>query len=150
MSSRTVIEAVMVEVRKDFPDIQLGIGRREAAQGGSPARVDWVNLSGTHRGPQQSGHNPRPLANRWTQWTVKCWGTDLDAAERIMESVVRALHLTLTRGGYELVGEDGVDVGQLSEGEAIALVVSLGVPILDRAQPVVRPTTIATQGTITP
>lgn len=148
MSSRTVIEAVMVEVRKDFPAVQLAIGRREAVAHGTPPRIEWVNLGGAHRGPQQSGHNPRPIANRWVQWAVRCWGADLDEAEALLSSVVRALHLTLTRGGYELGGEEGVETGLIGEGEAIVLTVSLGVPILDRAQPTQRATTLNTNGTI--
>lgn len=139
----------MAEAVADVPGLAWVIGHRDAAALDKSPRAVWIPVRGTHRGPQQSGHNPRPIANRWVQWTVKCWGSDHDEAEAIMAAVVRGLHLTCTRGGYELGAEEWVEVGVASSGEAVLLTVSLGIPILDRAQPIARPLTVETPGALT-
>lgn len=150
MSARSVIAAVMAEACADVEGLVWDVGHRAAASNGSPPRADWLPERGAHRGPQQAGHNPRPLANRWVQFSVRCWGADHDAAEAILEAVVRGAHLALTRGGYELVGEEWVEVGALSQGEAAVLSISLGLPITDRPQPTARATTVTTPGDLTP
>ena len=134
-SSRAVIEAVMAEALKDRPELSWAIGHRLAAENTSPGRVDWVPRNGTFRGPQHSGHNPRPLHNRETLWAVMCWGIDHDDAESIMEVVIRGAHLILTAGGYSLEGEEWADAAKLSTGEQVTFGISLGIPILDRPQP---------------
>lgn len=150
MSARSVIAAVMAEACADVEGLTWDVGKRPAAENNSPPRADWIPERGPHRGPQSSGHNPRPLANRWVTFSVRCWGADHDAAEAILEAVVRGAHLALTRGGYELGSEEWVEVGALSQGEAAVLSISLGLPVLDRPQPTARATTVTTTGDITP
>ena len=135
MSSRTVIAAVMVEVAKDIAGVTYGVGHRELAEANDHPRVDWVPVQGVFRGPQMSGHNPRPLQNRWTRWDVRCWGADLDATELILAAVVRGCHLALGKGGYEVEGETWAEVGVVSDGEQVTVGVYLGIPVCDRPQP---------------
>ena len=143
---RSVIASVMAEACKDVEGLLWDVGARAAAENKSPPRADWIPERGAHRGPQQSGHNPRPIANRWVQFSVRCHGADHDAAEAIMAAVVRGAHLALTRGGYELVGEEWADVGAITQGEAVVLSISLGLPVFDRPQPTARPTSIDLPG----
>jgi len=137
MTARAVIEAIMAEVALDVPGVTYAVGPRECAATGAPPRVEWLPGDGAFQGPQRSGDNPRPLQNRWLTFHAKCWGADGDAAEALMEAVVRALHLTLTIGGYRVQGEGWVAAAQLSEGDAVILQLQLGLPVLDRVQPTV-------------
>lgn len=147
MSARTVIEAVMEEVRLDIPEVTWGI--RESAEHHAPPRVNWEPMQGTFRGPQASGHNPRPIQGRSLRWEVRCWGVDYDATELLLNALVRALHLTLTIGSYGLDGETWADVGAMSQGDQVTVGVILGLPVCDRAQPATT-ATLNANGTIRP
>lgn len=154
MSSSTVIAAVMEEVGRDIAAASVegftwGRGRREAAKHNAAPRIDWIPLRGVFAAPQHAARNPRPIANRWTRWDVRCWGVDQDQAEQLLEFLVRALHLTLTGGGYKATGEEWVEVGVLSAGDAVVVSVELGIPVCDRVQITTRPTDATTNGTIT-
>lgn len=154
MSSRLVIASVMDEVGRDIASASItgftwGCGRREAAKNSAATRIDWIPLRGAISAPQHAGRNPRPIANRWTRWDVRCWGADMDQAEQLLEFLVRALHLVLTGGGYKAGGEEWTEVGMLSAGEAVVVSIELGIPVLDRTQPTARPTSVSTNGTIT-
>lgn len=149
MSTASVLTAVMTEAAIDVPGLTWGLGHREASKQHVAPRAVWVPVRGAHRGPQQGGTNPRPIANRWVTYTVRCVGVDATAAESIMSAVVRALHLTLTRGGYELGGEEWPEVGVGTVGDIVLLTVSIGLPILDRAAPTARALTVSTPGDLT-
>lgn len=153
MSARDVIKAVMAEASKDtaavpMPGFAWGLGRREASAQSGPTRIDWIPVRGRFQGPQKSSANPRPLQNRWVRWDVRCWGATEDEAEQLLEFLVRALHLTLTAGGYAVEDEIWLEEGAVHVGDAVVVGVLLGIPVRDRPQPTVRPTTLTTDGTI--
>lgn len=137
MTARTVIDAVMVEVALDVANVTYEVGHAECDALSTWPRVEWRPLDGTFVGPQQSGHNPRPLQNRWVQYAVACKGRGHDEAEALLEAVIRGLHLTLTIGGYRVAGETWARPGASEDGDTVTLSAALGLPVLDRVQPTV-------------
>lgn len=140
-----------VSARLD-PAVTVHVGAEWIRQEEAPPRVVWVPKSESYGPPTPQGGdgitNPAPLWTRRSVVECHLWANDFDAAEALLQAVVRSLHLSLTHHSYQVTSGEWIpsDGTTVNLGVVYVLTLEIMIPIT-RAPDT---TTVVTMMPITP
>lgn len=130
----TLVAQIMPDVIADVPTVAHELSTRALPEHAAPPRIVWVpsrdRWEAGQKRPRGGGSTGKSLATCRAGLEVHCWGASRAAAWTLVKAVVRALRRRLGPEPFLFIeGGMWLATGQMTQGEAYALAISVALDV---------------------
>lgn len=130
----TLVEQVMPDVVAEVPAVMHELSTRALPENASPPRIVWVpsrdRWEAGQKRPRGGGSTGKSLATCRAGLEVHCWGASRADAWTLVKAVVRALRRRIGPEPFLFIeGGMWLSTGQMTQGEAYALAISVALDV---------------------
>lgn len=130
----TLVAQIMPDVIAEVPTVAHELSTRALPENASPPRIVWVpsrdRWEAGQKRPRGGGSTGKSLATCRAGLEVHCWGASRAAAWTLVKAVVRALRRRIGPEPFLFIeGGMWLSTGQMTQGEAYALAISVALDV---------------------